>query len=402
MIYALVLACGLALAAPTDRSVVLIRRRPRAMSLKLVDMASDTDTDTDAGQRERLAYYLGRCFEQIGLLQSAHRQYALAVSSADWRPQSLAGLVRVAERIGDNVPVTAIAAATSPAEYPDAFAGSLQYLRARHLIHSGDRAGAAAALRTVSAASPQYPAAQIVLAVLCHEAGEAEEARDILLSVLSLRAPGSQLARVRLAPAQQLARLNLGRIYYAAHRYEEAARIYATVDGPAAAQAAQEGAWAHFLLSADAQAQQRLGDDDGLVAQHLRFLLSPEAAPPRWGEEAAQLQVLSARYAEAPAALWLAWFGDGEAPAASLPDSFFSDSLRDTRLAGAALRLQQVERELALIAEQPEPWRAVFEEPLSRRLREDRAHLRDRAGRRLLERLEARIQALESLQAMQP
>lgn len=398
MTHALVLAAGLAVAGPTDRNAVLIRRRPRATSLTLVDLAADAEAE----QREQVALYLGRCFEQIGLLQSAHRQYVLAVSSPAWRPEALAGLVRVADRIGDDEPVVSIAAAASPSAYPDAFASSLQYLRARHLIRAGDRAGAEAALRAVSAGSPRYPAAQVVLAVLRHEAGAAEEARDILLSVLSLRAPRSQLARVRLAPAQQLARLNLGRVYYAAHRYAEAARIYATVEGATAGQAAREGAWAHFLLGADAQAQAMIASDDSLVAQHLQFLLSPEPSRPGWGEEADQLRALSARYADAPATLWLDWFGDGEAPVVSLPDSFFAASLRDTRLAGAALRLQQIERELELITEQPMPWRDVFEAPLSARLREDQERLRDRAGRLLLLQLDARAQDLEMLQAMLP
>lgn len=391
----LLLAC-FARAAPPDANEAAILRRPRAMSLTLLELAPDADV----GQRAQVAYYLGRCFEQIGLLQSAHRQYVRALASDAWRSRALSGLVRTAERIGDDEAIVPHVAAADPADFSEAFAGALWFLRGRHLAREGDVAGAEAALRQVAATSPRYPAAQLQLAVLHSDTGAPEAARDLLLHVLSLRAPRSQLARLRLRRTQQLARLDLARVYYGAHRYEEALRIYDTVDedGPYAAQAAAESAWALLLLDRPDEARARLAPLDTLEAAQLWLHLDPaQVDVAALDAEHAALVAIQARHRGDPAGLWAAWFGAGASVEVPVPDAFFEAALRDTRLSGAALRLRQIAAEEALIADQAEEWQAVFAAPLQARLETDRAQLQEQAGRLLLAALAARQEIVTSL-----
>ena len=398
MIPVLLLLASLAAAAdPRDANEAAIRRRPRAMSLTLVDLA-DTADDT---QRAQVAYYLGRCFEQIGLLQSAHRQFVRALSSPTWRSRSLSGLVRTAERIGDDEPLLPIAAAVDPASFSPSFAGALWFARGRQLARDGQPAAATAALEAVAPTSPRYPAAQLHLAVLQHERGASEAARDTLLRLLSLRAPRSQLARIHLGAVQQLARLDLARLYYGAHRFEEATRIYATLDedGPYAALAALESGWASLILGdeAAARAGAAAGGERILAAELWLHLEPARADPDAWASEAAAIAAAEDHYAASPGALWRDWFSDGADTDVPVPDAFFDDALRDVRLAGAALRLRQIRAEEVLVADQDPAWQETFGAALAERLATDRAEVEDRAGRLLLARLAARREGLTAL-----
>lgn len=397
MLSALLLFAALAYAAdPTDANEAAIRRRPRSMSLTLADLAAESDTT----QRAELSYYLGRCFEEIGLLQSAHRQLVRALDGPTVQTRALSGLVRTAERIGDDEAIIAHVAAAPPVAYSPAFSGALWFLRGRHLARTGDAAGAESAMRSVGPSSPRYPAALLHLAVLRHEADAPGEARDLLLQLLSLRAPRSQLARLRLRELQPLAQLDLARVYYAAHRYEESIRLYAPRGkGLWAEQAAVESAWALLILGQPDAAAAALDGVSLLAAEQLWLHLDPSRArPDQWRAEADALAAIAEQYATHPADLWRDWFGDiDESVAVPVPDAFFTAALSDTRLAGAALRLRQIDAERRLIASQPEAWRAVFEALLLTRLSEDEQIFAGRAGGLLLEKLTSRGEMLETL-----
>ena len=284
----------------------MIRRKPRATALLLAEVRGDA---ADAAAQAQADFYIGRCLENIGLLHAAHRQYlAAARGSALVRTEALARLASLAERVGDDEPLIPLAARIPEAAWPTRFADTYRFLRARARHRAADPDGALADLALVPATSPRYPAALLLRGVILAEQAQPDAARDVLVTLASLRLQGGRrLEKAELHRTQSLARLDLGRIYYSAQRYEDAARLYASVGEPYAPVAALEGAWADWLAGGTRAAALLDRAEDTPEAAWLAVLLLPDA-PARasraaalqttWTRQLQALQAIQARHAK--------------------------------------------------------------------------------------------------------
>jgi len=193
-------------------------------------------------------YYLAKALDELGLLHSAERSYALAYTRHDaWSEAALVGLAAVAERTGDWEEVDAILAeaTTVPAGLRSRryLVEGLRHARARH------RQAAREALLRVSEASSSYRAAQLAYGVVvswgCIR-------RSVLRAFAEAATGDDALA--------DLARLDTARASGAIGRNAEAGRLYDLVapSSPYYARAQLEAAWSDFTLGDDRAALARL------------------------------------------------------------------------------------------------------------------------------------------------
>ncbi|MEL6345584.1 MAG: hypothetical protein AAFV53_20920 [Myxococcota bacterium] len=375
-------------AALAAANAVAIRRMPRATSLELLALRMKAPSS----QKAEIDYYIGRCLERIGLLHAAHRLYLVAARrDSPWRPDVLDALVRSAVLVGDDEPLIALAVELPVRDFPDVTRGDWLFLRAQGMRRQGDLDAARDLLEQVDTASVRHPAAQLQRAIL-EERPEA--ARDRILRLLSLKVRGSRLARVDLRLVQDLARLNLGRLYYAAHQYEAAAAIYDSVpDGARTDRARLEAAWALAVAGKTDAALERLVRNPLPEAALLQAVLQKDddrsdAIAQQWRQQLDAMQDLVDRYTVFPAGLWTLWFEGADASEETpMPPSFFIEALRDVRLSGAIYRMDQINRERALLARQPDEWAEWFRPGLEKALEDDFQALRVRAGAVLLEKI---------------
>ncbi|MFT5685133.1 MAG: tetratricopeptide (TPR) repeat protein, partial [Myxococcota bacterium] len=346
-----------------------VRRKPRATSMLLYDMMADAD----ATQQIQLRYWMAESFQRIELFHTAQRYYLAVVDGGEsrWREDALIALVALSEAIGDDADLLAMAAALDPADFPAPVASELHYLQGTSHHADGSLSEAAASYRSVRYATPRYFTARLALAVALSESGETTAARDVLVDLIRTEPTGTRLEKQDARDVQALALLDLARLYYAAGRYEEAAKLYGQVshDTPWRAKAELERGWAALLLGDHTAAM-----SGGVLSSSVAYLpegalLAASAALQAGGCSVAMpvLDDFLTAYQPAHDELvgtgrmsgaeqWDWWFGEDVTGERALPAAFFSRLLRDQPLAGAIYRMDQIAWERTLAESQSPEW----------------------------------------------
>lgn len=352
-----------------DRNARLVQRKPRASAMLLDDMLADADAE----QQHQLRHWMAHSFERIELYHAAQR-YHLAVIAAGpgpWREASLIALVELTDTIGDDADLIAALSEIPAAEFPPRVASSLHYLKGIGQQARGDSAGASRSWQAVPYGTPRYFQARSRLAVLLAESGQRGAARDVLFELVKVRPYGTRLQQQDAERLQELALINLARLYYGSGRHEDARRLYAQVHrrSPWRAVADLEGGWAALLAGNTAGAV-----EGGLAAAEASFLpegalLAASAVLQSSGCAAAvpHLETFLAAYRPMAdelvrlegmdgAQLWAWWFGEEGGADPALPASFFSRLLSDQPLAGAIYRMDRIATERWVASQQPADW----------------------------------------------
>jgi len=393
-----------------DRNARLVQRKPRATAILLDEIMADAD----AAQQHQLRYWMARSFERIELFHAAQR-YHLAVIAAGpgpWRDASLVSLVELTDTIGDDADLIAALSAIPAAEFPARVASSLHYLKGVGQQERGDVAGAHQSWQAVPYGTPRYFQARHRLAVLLAETEQPAAARDVLVDLIQVRPYGTRLQQQDAKQIQDLALVNLARLYYGSGRYDEAGRLYAQVRtrSPWSAVAQLEGGWASLMTGrptaamAEGQAAAEgafLPEGELLAASAVLQSSGCPAALPRLEGFLAVHRPMAAELVRIEgmdgAELWEWWFGEEVTAERALPAAFFSRLLSDQPLAGAIYRMDRIAQERWMASQQPADWLDSVGSGVISLLTADHATVTTRMHARLSERADVLGAELRSL-----
>ncbi|MEL6347389.1 MAG: hypothetical protein AAFV53_30015 [Myxococcota bacterium] len=349
--------------------------------------------------RSQLHYLMGRNLDALGMTHAAMRSFYAALDG-DHRAFAMVKVVLLAERLGDRHTLRRLAMTTPVSDYPPSARSALLYHRARGLFDDDDLSGARKALEAIAPQTAHAIRGRFLEGVIAHQQSRLRPAVQAFRAVADSPDADSPDADAEL---RSLAILNIARVYYSLERYDEAQGFYAQVprNTDAWATALFEGAWAQFMT-----------DDYNASLGDLLTIRSPFFSDRYLEPEAQILETLMAfyrcdfdgterlargfrsRYApmiaemsampdRAPEAVWEHYFGEGESTPTVLPKAFFVEALSSSGLQGTVRHLDQIDAELALIADQRRDWQATVGATLSAQLTRDRTILQRRAGRAL-------------------
>ncbi|MFH1467583.1 MAG: hypothetical protein ABIO70_24570 [Pseudomonadota bacterium] len=282
-------APGAAPSAPPDALERAIRLRqahkPLSASLALADLLRE---GVDPAERGRIAFHLATCLDdlQMPTLAEHYLLEALRQGPADpWFERSLVSLVALGERTGDHDALQRVVARLPQDAWPRRVRPDLAWA-AGLLYAERDEVGRALdALAQVPEGAHRDLQARYLEGVLLARQGHARDAAGRFKAVVnaSVTARDREEAR-RLQELQNLAVMDIARLYYGIGRYEQALGIYGHVERDAEAwpQARFEAAWARLMAN----------DPEGSLGE-LMTVRSPFFATDPWQPEAEVLRAIS-------------------------------------------------------------------------------------------------------------
>jgi len=363
----------------------------------------------------KIHYYLAKALFDLEMYHGAQHHFMQVVRKGPKNPYfkyALPKLVAIARINGNDIELLRIVHKIPPEAYPRQAKNHLFYLRGRQLYEKGELSASAKYFQQISSKSDLYLRSKYFEGVIHNERGKLKSAVKAFRDVYQHEAtPTDDRAAQESADLQDLALVNIARIYYGLERYENSGNYYEMVDRDSTywPESLFENAWGQFMM-------QDLNQSLGL----LLTLRSPYYADVEHVPETVILRALSffnlcdfdeaertlldfeARYApmqtEMKAFLKQYSGKEGMKLSDQAFDTYFAENhkssrldkalfvriLRDRDLAALVRHLDMMDAEVGLIDSQKGVWRDTVGAHLKEVIAKDRVRYKKKAGIKLL------------------
>lgn len=396
--------------------------KPLSASLQLFELLED---NAFPDQNDKINYYMGKSLVELGMYHTAQYHFIQVIKlhtrsvrrggpGSAFFSYSLAQLVKISRLTGDDYDLAKIAANLEPEDFPRGAKNHFYYLKGIHAYNNNDLAGALQNFQEVSSRSDHFLRALYFEGVINNEQERLKTAvkkfRDVYRAedlVFS-----NEREQQEMLQLQDLALINIARIYYSIERFEDADKYYGLVNHDSAywPQALFEQSYTNFMLN---DLNRSLGlsltvnspffnQDEFLPEVRIlraltffnlcqydeveRLLLDFEAVHTPIRDE---LKSFVEGYAtqegrEMADQAWNTYFGPERQVETVLPKSLFNRILRNSDLNGLVRHMNMMDEESELINDQRSRWADSVGVYLNRIIEQDRAKYERRAGLLLL------------------
>ncbi len=378
----------------------------------LFDLLED---DTYPEHKSKITYYLAKSLYDLGVYHGAQHYFMEVVRQGPRNPYfkyALPKLVAIAQINGNDVELLRIVEHIPPEQFPRQAKNHLSYLMGRRLYEQGELSEALRYFQSVSPRSELYMRSKYYEGVIHNERSKYKSAVKAFRDVYQAEVPEVD-ARTgeELKDLQDLALVNIARIYYALERFENADNYYSLVDRDSLywPQSLFERSWATFMQN---DLNLTLGllltvrtphyDDheylpEATVLRALTFfslceydeveriLLDFEATQrPMRDEIRSFLAEYSSEDGRALADQAFEHYFENEHPESTLDQSFFLKILRNRDVAGVVRHLAMMDAEEDMIDAQKSIWRDSVGAAIKEMMEQDRQRYKRRAGLSML------------------
>lgn len=392
--------------------------KPLSASAMLFEML---DQNEFPDQKDKLNYYMGKSLSDMGLYHTAQYHYIQVVKlhysskkrggpGSAFFSYALAQLVKISRLTGDDYDLATIAGQLEPEDFPRSAQNHFHYLKGIRAYNDGELATALANFQEVSSKSDHYLKSLYFEGVINNEQQKLKTAVKKFRDVYREEDPifSNEREKEEMLQLQDLALINIARVYYAIERFEEADKYYSLVDHDSAywPQALFEQSYTNFMLN---DLNRSLGLSltvnspffnkdqflpEATVLRALTFfnlceydeveriLLKFEADYTPIRDE---MKDFVAGYASKEGnriadQAWNTYFGAERDIESVLPKSLFNRILRNADLNGLVRHMNMMDEEVALINDQKSRWADSVGVYLKRIVEQDRAKYERRAG----------------------
>ncbi len=227
-------------------------KKPLTASLMLYELLED---GTFPEHEAKIQYYLARCLYDLNMYHTSQYYFLQVLRKGTQNPyfkHALPKLVAIARYTGDNSELIRVVAKVPPDAFPRSARNHLYYLMGVRFFEEDDLSHARKYFSQISSKSELYLRSKYYEGIIFNKQGKLKSAvrafRDVVREEVELASP-EELQRVR--DLQNLALIDIARVYYSIQRFEEAAKYYALVDRDSTywPEALFESAWAKFMLN---------------------------------------------------------------------------------------------------------------------------------------------------------
>jgi len=392
--------------------------KPLSASAQLFELLED---NSFPDQNDKINYYMGKALADMGMYHTAQYHYLNVIrlhsrSKAKGGPGSaffsyaLAQMVKISRLTGDDYDLAKIAAKIAPDDFPRGAKNHFYYLKGIRAYQEGNLAEALQNFQEVSSKSDHYLKSLYFEGVINNEQQKLKTAVKKFRDVYREEDPifSNEREKQEMLQLQDLALINIARVYYSIERFEEANKYYGLVDHDSAywPQALFEQSYTNFMVN---DLNRSLGlaltvnspffnQDEFLPESTVlraltffnlceygeveRILLEFESdfTPVR-----DEMKDFVAGYASQDGKkiadqAWNTYFGSERNIESVLPKSLFNRILRNSDLNGLVRHMNMMDEEVALINDQKARWADSVGVYLKRIIEKDRSKYERRAG----------------------
>ncbi len=204
-------------------------------------------------QEHKIEYYLADSLYKLGLLHSAQYYFQKVIKEGPetgaFFSNSLARLVRIADKTKDPIYLIKTIHKINPDDYPGKVKDDLYYYAGVADFERQDLKAAKRNFARLGKSTDHYVKARYYIGVIQNEQGKRAAAAKTFQSVVQGDFLGDP---EEIASVKQLALINIARIYYAAERFGRSADFYEKIGAQARdsehwGTALYESAWAYFM-----------------------------------------------------------------------------------------------------------------------------------------------------------
>lgn len=392
--------------------------KPLSASAQLFELLED---GSFPDQEDKINYYMGKALADMGMYHAAQYHYLQVIrlhssdrarggSGSAFFSYSLAQMVKISRLTGDDYDLAKIAARLAPDDFPRGAKNHFYYLKGIRAYQEGDLAGALQNFQEVSSKSDHYLKALYFEGVINNEQQKLKTAVKKFRDVYREEDPifSNEREKTEMLELQDLALINIARVYYSIERFDEADKYYGLVDHGSVywPQALFEQSYTNFMIN-------DLNRSLGLaLTVNSPFFNKDEFLPEvtilraltffnlcEYGDVEEQLLAFEAQYTPVRDEMkdfvegystadgkriadqaWNTYFGSERDIESVLPKSLFNRILRNSDLNGLVNHLGMMDDEVDLINDQKDRWADSVGVYLKRIIEKDRAKYERRAG----------------------
>lgn len=203
----------------------------------------------------KIHYYLGKALYDLGMYHGAQHHFMEVVRKGPSNPYfkyALPKMVGIARITGNDIELLRIVDKIDPEAYPRQAKNYLFYLMGRTLYKNGDLASASKFFQQVSSKSDLYLRSKYFEGIIQNDGQRLKSAvkafRDVYQSDI---APADEREAAEFNDLQDLALLNIARVYYGLERFDDAGNWFDMVDRDSSywAESLFEHAWGEFMVN---------------------------------------------------------------------------------------------------------------------------------------------------------
>lgn len=211
--------------------------------------------DTFPDEESKISYYLAKSMYDLGMYHSAQHYFMQVVRKGPRNPYfkyALPKLVAIAQLTGDDYELYRIVDKIPPEAFPRQAKNYLYYLMGRKLYEEDQLAESAKYFQQISSKSDLYLKSKYYEGVINTERNKYKSAVTAFKDVYQAEvAPADDRQVKEFEDLQDLALMNIARIYYGIERFENADNFYSQVDRGSTywPESLFERAWTNFMTN---------------------------------------------------------------------------------------------------------------------------------------------------------
>lgn len=384
--------------------------------------------DTFPEHKSKITYYLAKSLYDLEMYHGAQYYFKEVVRQGPRNPYfkyALPKLVAIAQINGNDAELLSFVELIPPEQFPRQAKNHLSYLMGRKLYEQGELTDALRFFQQVSPRSELYMRSKYFEGVIHNERSKFKSAVKAFRDVYQAEVPATDERTVlELKDLQDLALVNIARIYYGLERYDNADNYYSLVDRSSLywPQSLFERSWATFMqndlnltLGLLLTTRTPFYDDreflpEATVLRGLTFfslceydeverllLDFEDEHQPMKIELRSFLAEYSTDDGRALADQAFEHYFEDPATQTALTEAFFLHLLRNRDIAGIVRHMDMMDSEEVMIDEQKAVWRDSVGAQVKQVMEQDRQRYKRRAGLAMLREMTQQYQHITDL-----